>query len=822
MKIAIARTKTSKKWRTVDKTWDEILHLLQSPLYTGETVREYRAMGKAERDAAKAAAGGFVGGSLSCGQRKTETVTSRSLITLDADNAKPGAWDTATVFVDFEMACYSTHSHTDDKPRLRWVIPTDRPMTPDEYPAVARRVAEWLDIESMDASTYEVARLMYWPTCSRDGAYFFRNQTGDLLKVDEVLRTYGDGDAWKDTTLWPIAQSEQEIRIRTMREAGDPTEKNGIVGLFCRTFDVYDAINEFLSEVYTETTQPDRYTFAGGSTAGGAIVYNDGKFLYSNHATDPSSGRSVNAFDLVRIHKFGELDSEEGEDTPVTGLPSYRRMCQFASGLPEIKHQMVTEREEKISADFDDLTVEESPNNTDTAAENWENQLELVSKTGECEPTINNALLILLNDPALKGRFGYDMFAEQPKLRGDVPWRPRGSVQTDGRGTLWDDRDEAGLRWYLQATWRFKSENDLRNAIELAMQKNSYHPVRDYLNGLEWDGQERLDDVLVRHLGAEDSPMVRKLTRKWFVSAVKRVMYPGCKVDAALVLIGGQNLGKSGFADVISRGWFNDSDINMTNKDGYESLHGSWIVELAELASVKRADIESVKTFITKREDTYRKAYARRTGTYPRQCVFFGTTNEFEIFRDRTGNRRFWPVVVCKTMNRDALNDEADQLWAEAIVRMNQGEQTWLTREEEDELTELTRPHLVQDELEGLLQEFLDTPLPENWCDLSPESKRDYIQGDLPGILPEHCTLRRDSICVTEIRVEMCGEDRRKSGGNDLLSRRLANLMNASREWTKNGKQRVPGYGIQWVYERNSDSREAWDIQQGKTAAETT
>lgn len=831
MKIAVARTKTSKKWRTIDMSWEEFLGKLGRPLYTGETAREYRAMGKAERDMAKAAAGGFVGGSLTCGQRKTESVSARYLITLDADNAKPGAWERVTQLMEYEMACYSTHSHTSDKPRLRWIIPTDRAMTPDEYPAVARKVAEWIDIESVDPTTYEVARLMYWPTCSRDGEYQFRNQTGPLLKVDEVLSLYGDGEAWKDATLWPIAKGEQEIRLRTMKEAGEPTEKQGMVGLFCRTYDIHDAIESFLSDIYTDTAQADRYTFASGSTAGGAIVYNDGAFLYSNHATDPCAGRSVNAFDLVRIHKFGHLDADAGEDTAVTKLPSYTAMCKWAAAIPEVKRQLVDERSVNLEQDFADLAGweeaeagENKPANT-ADDDTWKDQLELVSKTGECEPTINNALLILLNDPELKGKYGYDVFASQPKLRGDVPWRPRGSVKTEGRGTLWEDRDEAGLRWFLQTKWRYKSENDLKNALEMAFYTNQFHPVQDYLNGLEWDGVERLDTALIRHLGAEDTEINRKLTRKWFVSAVKRVMIPGSKVDAALVLIGDQNLGKSGFADVISKGWFNDSDVNMTNKEGYEALHGSWIIELAELASVKRADIESVKTFISKREDTYRKAYGRRAGNYPRQCVFFGTTNEYEIFRDRTGNRRFWPIEVSSYLSRDALAEETDQLWAEAVVRWKQGEQTWLNREEEKVLAEITEEHTVQDELESELQNYLDTPLPENWYDLTPETRRDFFRNALPGITPDTCTLRRDRVCITEIRVELCGEDRTRSGGNDLLSRRIANLMNSNRGtlrgWRKvKGKQRSKGYGIQYVYERRQGDKERWDLEQAKTAAQ--
>lgn len=804
MKIATARQKTSKRWRTSDMTWEQFLAKLRTPLRTGETAREYRAMSKEERDRAKEAAGGFVGGSLNGGQRKTEAVTARYLLTLDADHAKPGAWKRVTALLDYRMCCYSTHSHTSQSPRLRWVIPTDRPMTPDEYPAVARRVAQWLDIETMDPTTYEVARLMYWPTCSSDGEYEFREQDGPVLRVDDVLRTYGYGDAWTDSTLWPIAKTEQEVRVKSMKKAGDPTEKLGAVGLFCRTYDVHDAIREFLPDVYLPTDKEDRYTYAHGSTAAGAIVYNDGKFLYSNHATDPCGGQCVNAFDLVRVHKFGELDADAGVDTPVTKLPSYGAMCRWLTELPDIKRQMVDERSAAMDEDFSDL-VEQVSQETDGSDRSWEEGLELNNKTGECEPNVNNALLILLNDPALKGKFGYDLFAELPRLRGDVPWRPRGSVDTGpGRGTLWTDHDEAGIRWYLQLKWRFKSERDLQSALELAMRANAFHPVQDYLNGLVWDGTPRLETVFIDFLGAEGNEhFIRAITRKWFCGAVARVMRPGCKFDAAIVLYGATGLAKSSFADILSKGWFNDSDIKMDSKDGYSSLHGSWIIELAELASTKRCDVETVKTFLSKREDTYRPAYGRHVATFKRQCVFFGTTNEDEYLKDRTGNRRFWPITVTKKMDLNKFAETIDQIWAEAVVVWKGGEKLWLdTPQLEQELLEAQAPRMVQDDMEGMLREYLDTPLPDNWEDLSPESKRDYIQGDLP-VDKAKCTLRRDKVCVTEIKVEMLSIDRRKMGGNDYDTRRVANLMNNLKGWRKSSRKvRVPGYGPQWVYYR--------------------
>lgn len=805
MKIATARKKTSQHWRTSEITWDAFLDKLRTPLRTAETVREYRAMSKDERDAAKEAAGGFVAGALNSGRRKTENVIERSMLTLDADSAKPGAWESASLLVEYRMCSYTTHSHTEAKPRLRWIIPTSRPMTPDEYPAVARKVATWLDIETMDPTTYEVARLMFWATCPKDGAYSFHEQDGPLLNPDEVLASYGPGEAWRDTTLWPIAKSEAEVRQKLIAKAGEPTEKPGIVGLFCRTYDVPAAIAEFIPEVYTPTSQEDRYTYAKGSTAGGAIIYNDGAFLYSNHATDPAGGRSVNAFDLVRIHKFGGMDSEDELDVPVTKLPSYAAMSRWAAALPEVKRELVSERGAEADEAFADIVRESEIEGTAAAIEDehWEEKLELHPKTGECEPTVNNALLILLNDPVLKGKFGYNLFSDMPCLLGDVPWRPAGQVKSGGRGMLWVDLDEAGLRWYLQAKWKFRSENDLRNALELAMRANAFHPVRAYLNGLTWDGTPRLDTMLVDYLGAEDSTYTRAATRKWMCGAVKRVMLPGCKFDSAIVLVGKQGVGKSSFANILSKGWFNDSEINMNGKDGYESLHGNWIIELAELASMKRSDVETVKTFLSKCEDTYRPAYGRRAATFKRQCVFFGTTNEEEFLRDRTGNRRYWPITVSGQLDREAFEASVDQIWAEAVAAYRSGESLWL---DTDELREAWGQNVaartVQDELEGMVEEYLDRLLPENWEELTPEARRDFINGDAvtEGI---RCVRKRETVSLTEIRVEMCGEDRRRSGGNDLLSRRLANIMNSLPGWEKGTrKETLPNYGRQWVYHR--------------------
>ena len=806
MKIAEARKKTSRKWRTHDITWEQFLAKVRAPLRTGETVREYKAMAKEDRDIAKEAAGGFVAGALEGGQRKTDKVLERSMITLDADHARPNAWEEATCMMEHRMCCYSTHSHSASAPRLRWIIPTDRAMTPDEYPAVARMVASWIGIDQMDPTTYEVARLMYWPTCSSDGDYVFREQVGPVLSVDEVLESYGYGDAWKDTALWPMGEAEQTLRHKIRQRAGDPTEKGGIVGLFCRTYDVPAAIDEFLPDVYTDAGE-GRYTYAKGSTAGGAVLYDDGAFLFSNHATDPISGFSCNAFDLVRIHMFGALDDVSVEDTPVTKLPSYSAMCRFASELPAVRAQMAAERADDADTMFGDLVSTETAAEAETAPDDsWQANLELNAKTGTPESTINNALLILRGDPMLRGRIGFSEFDGRKYVRKQLPWDADRTYPDQ-----WNDTDDAGLRLYLSRVWGITGRAIIDDALSVAMLQSTFHPVREYLSGLQWDGVERVDSVLIRALNAEDTALTRAVTRKWMVAACKRIFEPGCKFDTMLVLVSPtQGSGKSMFGDTLAgstTGWFLDGVKSIENKDALQSLRGKWIVEMGEMAATKKSTNEAIKQFIACRTDSYRASYERYTRDYPRQCVFIGSTNTTEFILDETGGRRFWPVEVHATPADAAkrialLSDERDQLWAEAMHYYRKGEKTYLEGDMLIESLKVQADSTQTDEWVGWVQDYLDKPLPYKWNEMSPEERRDYIHGDtLIDYGP--CGLKRTTVTIAEIRYELLGESLTKgAGGGNESSRHLGRVMNVMRGWQRKKNLVTTAFGRQKAFER--------------------
>ena len=843
MKIAEAKSKTSKRWRTHTITWEEFLDRIREPYRTAETLREYKAMGKADRDKAKEAKGGFVGGALDGGQRKTEAVRERWLITLDADSAAPGQWENVTALYDFSMAVYSTHSHTPEAPRLRWIIPTDRAMTPDEYPAVARKVASWVGIETMDPTTYEVARLMYWPTCPEDGEYVFRHQDGPVLRVDEVLAEYGDGEAWRDASLWPASRKENEVRIRAIKKAGDPLEKNGIVGLFCRTYDVEDAIAEFLPEVYTPCSTEGRYTYAGGSTFGGAIVYDEGRFLYSNHATDPCGGMSVNAFDLVRIHRFGAMDADAGEGVPVTRLPSYRAMAEWAVTLPEVKDAAAEENIARLDAEFGDLLE----NREEEEPKAWRSQLTLDDKTGGIEESIHNACLLLRNMPEFKGKLGYNPMKDVITVKGDLPWwtsrnkMKLGDVFAGEKTALpevtvpWGENDWPNYYAYFEKLGfptRGKTNGILDNALQIVSQENTYHPIRSYLLDLEWDGSERLDTMFIRWLGAEDDRLNREITRLWMIAGVDRIMRPGCQFDNIIITCGPQGIGKTRMLKRLSRGFFTNSIDKLSNcKETGEKLQGVWIVELGELDGLRKSEMTSAKNFITTTTDQYRGAYTRTAADHPRQCILAGTTNEGSFLRDSTGERRFWVMPVKGTGDHGemvGLKDEVDQLWAEAFhywkERMEEYRAPGQAYEDVELMLYLKDPELdrqmklrqaqykLPEEDRDAVEGYLDELRPANWYDLDPSIRRDFAQDIWIGDKAT-CTKRIDRITVKELRCELFGERVEDAGTRSSRSLRLVSIMDTMPGWRKDIKKRIPGYGNALV--------QSW-VRQGSEADKNT
>ncbi len=784
--VATGRSRFEKEWKNKELPWSELVRKLSQTTRTRETLAEYGAMPKTEQDELKDV-GAFVGGLLKGGRRTAQAVAWRQIITLDADFASPDLWDTFVLLNDYACAVYSTHKHQPERPRLRFVIPLARAVNPDEYQAVARKIAEGLGMDYFDDTTYQPHRLMYWPSTSADAEFFFQLQDGPWLDPDRVLAQYQN---WEDQSQWPESSRTREKRKKTAEQQGDPLAKPGVVGAFCRTYPIQDAIEKFLPDIYEACDVPGRYTYLPGSSAGGLVIY-ENRFAYSHHGTDPIGGQLVNAFDMVRLHKFGELDADARPGTPIIKMPSYVAMVEWAVEDDDVKMTLGTERLESARSAFDDVSV-------DADDLNWLKKLKTNSK-GSYLAVAENVLIILIHDPNLAAGFAMDDFAHRIVVLTDLPWRP---AEQD---RFWTDGDEAGLRNYISRVYGIVGKGVVLDAFMETLFCSKRHPVRDYLSSLSWDKQPRVDTLFIDYLGAADNEYTRTVTRKMLVAAVARVMEPGCKFDNMLVLVGKQGQGKSYILKRLGRDWFSDSLTTVTGKEAYEQLQGSWILEMSELSATKKAEVEAIKHFLSKQVDTFRVAYGRNVTSFPRQCVFFGSTNRTDFLRDVTGNRRTWPVATmaqaaAKNLFTDFTDDEVDQVWAEAVEIYKAGETLYLEQDMAAVAATVQEEHMEESEKFGQVQEFLKIKLPEDWADRDLNDRRAYFLGDF-GELPEG-TIERERVCAMEIWCECFGGDPKNFDA--FRSREIKDIMYRMPGWTPHDKKLRFGkaYGVQRCYLR--------------------
>lgn len=750
--ISAGNSRKATQWPAQTLYWSEMVERLRTAVRGTETLAEYLRLPKREQDELKDV-GGFVAGTLAGNRRKASNVTGRDVITLDLDNIPAGG--TADVLRRLEglgcaYATYSTRKHEEGKPRLRVLAPLNRTASPDEYEPLARKLASIIGMSLADPTTFEASRLMYWPSCSSDSQYVFQHADKPFLDADGLLGTYGD---WRNISEWPVVPGADQAHVRMAAKQGNPTEKRGVVGAFCRQYDIHSAIETFLPGVYTPTDDgSDRYTYIGGSTVGGAVIYDNGNFLYSHHATDPCSGRLVNAFDFIRLHKFGELDDEAKPDTPINKLPSYTQMAAFAlndAGVAAIINQ---ERYEQAVQDFG-ASSDETPATKEDL--NWIRKLQVNPNTGQVSKTTDNILIILENDPLIRGKLSFDEFANRGLVLGSLPW----NSQEERR--QWTDIDDAGLRHYIERTYGITGKEKILDAVALCAHKHTFNEVREFLTGLKWDGVKRLDTAIVDYLGAVDSLYVRAATRKSIVAMVARAMDPGCKYDYMPILAGPQGLGKSTFLSILGQRWYSDSLQTFEGKEASEMIQGVWLNEVGELTGMTKSEANAVKQFLSRREDIYREPFGRRTKAFPRRCVFFGTTNDSEFLKDRTGNRRFWPIDVgaidpVKSVFSQ-LEEEAPQILAEAFVYWQMGEQLYLTGEAEKEAKIHQESHRETSAKEGIVRDFVERRVPVGWEKRDIGERRLYWSAEFGKAETE--TVERDRICAAEVWVECFGGD---------------------------------------------------------------
>lgn len=782
--ICTGKSRKDKIWNYEEINLSTFIKRISTTTRTAETMKEYKNLPKSVKDDIKDV-GGFVLGKLKGNKRRKDCVISRSALTLDMDYATADIIDEIEMLFSFYCLIYSTHNHKKEKPRFRLIIPLSRNISPDEYCAVSRMIAKEIGIDLFDDTTYEPSRLMYWPSTSCDGEFIFREIEGEILNPDDVLAKYGN---WSNSASWPVSSRQQIIIKNNINKQADPLEKSGVVGGFCRTYSISEAIDNFLSDIYEKSEMEGRYDYIPASSSAGVVVYDD-KFAFSHHSTDMACGKLLNAFDLVRIHKFSYLDENVADNKEWVNLPSYKAMEELAINDEKVRLQLSKERKELAAMEFDIVEYEEEN-------KNWQALLEL-DKHGKVKSTLANITNIVRYDPNLKN-IVYNELKFSIDVIGKLPWK---------QAKLgWSDADYACAKIYFEKVYGIWSPSKFKDGLlGLVWSERTYHPIKEYFSKLTWDGKKRIDTLLIDYLGAKDSEFVRAVTRKTLCAAVARIYKPGIKFDNILVLNGPQGIGKSTLFSILGKEWYSDSlsITDMKDKTAAEKLQGYWILELGELAGMKKVEVETIKSFVTRTDDKFRQAYGITVENHPRSNIIVGTTNaESGFLRDITGNRRFWPVNVSGvSMYKPWELKEVDQIWAEAITAYKEGEELFLKGEVAAMAYDAQKQAMECDAREGIILEYLEKLLPENWDEMDLYERRSFLSNN--DISSKKGTVKRDKVCIMEIWCECYYKERQDLKRTD--SYEIESILNRIGGWeklssNKTGKVRYVLYGPQKTF----------------------
>jgi predicted P-loop ATPase len=777
--IAYGNNRQAKKWVNKTTSFDELKERLKVTIRTTESAEEYAKFSKAQKDNAKDH-GGFVAGALKGGRRKIDTVELRSMVALDGDRIDKTFLENYETSTPYTSVLYTTHSSTDENPRVRLIFPLTRDVTPEEFVAVSRYLAQMLGIDYFDECSYQPNQLMYWPSTPSNGSFVYKEVDKNWLNPDEILNAHPE---WTDPTRLPTSSRESKANTVANQKVQDPLEKDGIVGLFNRVyFPISKAIDAFLSDVYEPTENENRYHLIESSSIAGVEIKEEGKFVYSHHAKDPAYLKLCNAFDIVRIHKFGDDGDKK----------SFRDMCEFAMQVDEVKVLAANERlalaEEDFSADGDD----------------WKTRLKYQPKTSLLENSVYNLNLILNNDPDFRN-FAYNELANRIQVTGSLPWeRPEGNK-------FWRDADTAQLKSIIDIRYLPFSSRNHDVAFTKIADDRRFHPIRDYLDSLPaWDGTKRVEDVFIKYLKADDTDYIRTVTRKTFAAAVARIYVPGIKFDCVPVLDGDQGIGKSTIVkDLVTADYYSEtlSLTDMDDKSGAEKLQGFWVVEIAELAGMRKADIEKVKAFLSTSDDKYRPSYGKVVESHPRQCIVIATVNgERGYLRDITGNRRFWIIKVHQKKQKKTWSfteEYRQQFWAEAKEIWKSGEKLYLEGDILEEAEKAQKGAMETDERVGMVEEYLNTPLPADWDDMDLFARRNYLNGSEFGGTQHIGTIARTSVSNAEIWCECLNHSLPDLKTTD--SYQIAALMAQISGWERTTNiKRLPIYGRQRLYQKTT------------------
>lgn len=760
--LSVAPSVSSRRWEAATLTWERLVDRAHNP----ESVKD---------------CGGYVAGRLKGTARKKGQVEYRSAVTLDADAASE-TLPALVAGLGLRALVHSTYSHTRTHPRYRVIIPIMGPgLSEEEYPRVARGLIETLGEAQFDPGSTQPERLMFWPATAAPDEYEVVECSGETATAQGLLRDFGGLQATPDHKAGPKR---------------DPLGLPGVAGAFNRVYDMARAVTEFHLPYDPVEGEPNRWHYTPAESEGGVIVYPDG-YVFSNHASDPAYGRTLSLFDLVALHVYGGEDRAAGvpQSTAPADRPSIQRAMREFAARPEIVTELV-------AADFADVDGDEDGAR---GLPEWVLKFHLHPKTGKPLDDVHNWDLLMRHDPVLRALARNEMDLTTVTRR-PFPWR---AVEA-GKDDALTNADRAQISAHLQRAYNMPrpAQEQLNGVIDMVAQDNAFHPVVEYLEGLEWDGVSRVETYLP---GAADA-YTRRVARLVAVQAVARALDPGVKVDNCLILTGRQGLGKSWFVETMARGW--TCTLGPIEggglRDTVMAMTRSWVTVADEGFAMKKADAEALKQFVTLTHDVIRLPYAREHVKLPRRQVIWGTTNDAVFLRAQEGNRRFLIVEVAEKLDFGKYSDEyVNQVWAEAVhiwktskaqYGLKDNPELFLSASEEAAAESVRSMATEEDSMTGLIQAYLDTLVPESWVEMSPEERISWLRDEEQGIVSG--THPIDVVCSLEIWEIALQRERGKHSRVDILQ--ITNALKQLPGWfgPMPKPTRLPFYGPQRVFAR--------------------
>ena len=701
------------------------------------TLLQYKGLSDTEQGKLKDN-GSYVPGYFKDGIRRNDNLVRRSAITLDLDemtpeqfdfykSGKPKVWDWVHI-------AHSTRKHSRQFPRLRIIIPLKKSIPASLYEVVARYAACCVlqtrneSLDACDEVSYRPAQVAYFQTtCSDQRPVFIVNdaESGALEFLDAEAFLDEMGADTEDLSTWPYSPKRISKLVARSKRSEDPLKKPGIVGAWCNLVHQKGGmewlIKEMLSEVYIDPdphSHKPRYTYAKGQGKHGAVIEDDGLFLYSNHSTDPLYGQNANAWDVPRVHLFGHLDvDKDGEPLIVephksATLPSHAAMDEWVRDeYPEVLSIMFKDkfdfesvadddeegkddrrRKAKRKAAARDLIGDDDDEDTSDEdlfdSTDWMQKLD-VTRDGEPKATFQNYVLITAHDERFRGTFRWDEMSEQTKvMRGFRSKRglyPTTIVHDKRDGEPLKDVHGSIVKCIFTAPigksavgygFTAPPEGDLWRAIDTAAQMRPFHPLKMRVEDAAWDRRKRVETFFIKHLKLPDTKFYRDVSRLFFMAGISRIWTPGAKFDHVFVIEGAQGGGKSTFLRYLAMDdrYFGELNVDLADQQKVlEHTQGKFILEIAELAAMKKSEIEAIKAYITAVSDESRLAYDRKVTKIKRSYLLCATTNERGGYlKDPTGNRRFipmWtPTSLDDPIDLEAVKREVPQVWAEARI----------------------------------------------------------------------------------------------------------------------------------------------------------